>query len=276
VGLARVGGLDVRRTQVGASAVFEEGSGAGQAVGRLSTGGRLGGAAIGVQASSSLSGLPQQSLTASAAAPAVNAVAGVQSTAEVDTYAGGVTGAVAFLGGRLKPTPPLYSSFALVRLGPDNAGVRVNGLRADAQGDVLVTSLQAYAENPVAVNGADLPMNARFSTLTEPVVPRFRSGVVVEPRIEFVRDAMLTVLVRDGAGDEVPIPPGAYATHPRSEERFPAGEDGAIYVAGLKVADTVTVSWRGGSCEVPVRLPDDAPRDAIPELGPFVCAEMQR
>jgi outer membrane usher protein FimD/PapC len=126
------------------------------------------------------------------------------------------------------------------------------------------------------VNGADLPMSARFTTLTEPVVPRFRSGVVVEPRIEYVRDAMLTVLVRDGDGGEVPIPPGAYATHPRSEERFPAGEDGAIYVAGLQAADTVTVSWRGASCELPVRLPADAPRDAIPELGPFVCEDMVR
>ncbi|HUS23759.1 MAG TPA: fimbria/pilus outer membrane usher protein [Candidatus Binatia bacterium] len=243
---------------------------------RVSSGVSRDDAGFGVQLGAAVDGRDLQTLGLSWGQGPLSAVGGVQNSDGQESWTLGGASAIAFLDGSWFASRPLYSSFALVRLGEDYAGVRVNGVRANGDGDALVAPLQAYYENPVAVNAADLPMNARFSALSTPVVPRFRAGVVVHPDIRKVHDAMLTVQVRQADGTLAPLPAGAYASIEGVAETFPVGMDGAVYVAELAPSTRVVLHDRGAQCEITVTLPEHVPDNSIPELGPFVCEALTR
>lgn len=245
------------------------------ATARVSSGARINEQDYGVAASAGLLNRDLQTLSGSWSNRYLTSAAGVSRVDGESFYTAGAASSIAWLDGGWFPSQPLTASFAAVRLGPEYAGVRVNGYRTDADGDVLLTPMQAYRENPVAINGADLPMNARFNALTLNVTPRYRSGSVLRPRIEIVRDAILTVRLRDESGALVPLPPGAYTTVPGSRELFATGEDGAVYVSGLAMTTTVAVHWNNQDCEIEVALPAQPPLNEIPGLGPFVCEGMK-
>lgn len=244
------------------------------AVASLSSGAQIGEQDIGLQASAGVMNRDFQALSATWSNRYLTSAAGVTRAGEESFYSAGGASGFAFIDGGAYATRPLAGSFAVVRLGPENPGIRVNGYRTDADGDVLLSPMQAYRNNPVAINGNDLPMNARFDALSLGVTPRFRSGAVVRPRIDIERDAMLSVRLRRSDGTLVPLPPGAWATRDGSEEEFPTGEDGAVYItgfAGPPATSRVTIHWNGQQCELQPQLPDRQPEDSIPELGPYVC-----
>ena len=238
---------------------------------RISSGARIGEQDIGVQYTEALAGRDARTLSGLWSNRYVGATAGLSQFDGVELYSAGASSGLVWLDGGLFPTRPVTSSFALVRLGEEHAGVRVNGYRSDGDGDVLLTPLQPYLDNPVGINGADLPMNAKFDALSFALSPRFRSGVVARPKIEVLRDAIITVQLRSRENQLVPLPPGAYATLPGSDELFPTGEDGAVYLLGLEPTTPVTITWNEQSCEIQVVLPGPVTGDSIPELGPYVC-----
>jgi outer membrane usher protein len=241
------------------------------AVARLSSSARLGEQDVGVRVSAGLVNRDVQTLSGTWGNRYLNSAAAVSRADGQEVYTAGAASGLAWVDGAWFATRPLAGSFAVVRLGEEQAGVRVNGYRTDADGDVLVTPMQAYRENPIAINGADLPMNARFDALSLGVTPRYRAAAVVRPRIVLVRDAILTVQLRDAEGRTVPLPTGAYATVAGSTEQFPTGEDGVVYVTGLEAVTRVTIHWNEQECGLDVTLPAKPPLNEIPELGPFVC-----
>ena len=245
-----------------------------RAVGRVSSGARIHEQDIGVQASAGLVNRDLQTLSGTWGNRYLNSAAGLSRIDGEEFYTVGAASGIAWLDGAWFATRPLTASFAAVRLGPEHAGVRVNGYRTDADGDVLLSPMQPYRPNPVAIHAADLPMNARFDALNLSVTPRYRSGVVLRPHIVVQRDAILTVQVRDADGRVVPLPAGAYATLPGADELFPTGEDGAIYVIGLEAATAVVIHWNDQECRIDVTLSARAPIDRIPELGPYLCEGM--
>ncbi|HUR41150.1 MAG TPA: fimbria/pilus outer membrane usher protein [Verrucomicrobiae bacterium] len=238
---------------------------------RVSSNARVGEHDFGVQAGTSLGGAALQTLSGSWSNRYLVSSVGVSHTDSDDYYTAGGASGLVYMDGGLYPARPLTGSFAVVKLGPEHAGVRVNSYRADADGDVLVSPMQPHRENPVVINGADLPMNARFDGLNLAATPRFRSGVILRPGIRVLRDALLTVQLRGADGAVVPLPPGGYATLPESDELFPVGEAGALYVIGLQAATKVTVHWNNQQCTLDIALSGAPPVDAIPELGPYVC-----
>lgn len=240
-------------------------------VGRVSSGVRRHEQDFGVHASAGLLNRDLQTVSGSWSNRYLTTSAGLTSFFGEDSYAAGGASGVAWIDGRWYATRPLTSGFAVVRLGEEHGGVRVNGYRTDANGDVLLTPMQPYRENPIGISGADLPMNARFDALSLTASPRYRSGTVVRPGITVLRDAILSVRLLDETGRQVPLPTGAYATVPGSGEWFPTGEDGAVYVIGLEPVTAVTVHWNDQECVIEVVSPSRQPLDHIPELGPFVC-----
>ena len=207
--------------------------------------------------------------------PRVTASAGVQSFAGVETYNFGASSALVWMDHELFRSSPLYGSFAVVRLGHDNGGVRINTTRTDEDGDAVVSPLLAYYPNIVSVNPTDLAFNARLDQLQFEAVPRYRSGLVLRPGVRRVRDAILTVLVKDESGQSVPLPLGAYATLSGSDETFPTGEDGEVYVEGLDKSTAITLHYNLQECLLNIQLPPKPKADSIPELGPFVCESIR-
>lgn len=266
-----LGGLfDPRRTHFDLIANHES-EGRSTAFGRVSS--NAGGAdnVYSAQIGAALDQRDLQTLSATWTGGRFSAVAALQNSEGTETYSAGGASAIAWMDGELFASRPLFSSFALVRMGEDYAGARVNGLRSNGDGDVLISPLQPYYENSIRVNSGDLPANTRAESLSFTVRPRFRSGVVLRPGIRIVRDALLTVELMDPEGGRVPLPPGAYARVPNSEEQFPVGEDGLLYVSELDSSTSLTVHYRGQECAITIQLPEKPTVNTIPELGTFLC-----
>ncbi len=75
----------------------------------------------------------------------------------------------------------------------------------------------------------------------------------------------------DSEGRRVPLPPGAYARVPSSDEQFPVGEDGLLYVSELDDSTPLTVHYRGQECSITLLLVEKPPANTIPEMGTFLC-----
>lgn len=189
---------------------------------------------------------------------------------ELSQYSLGVSSALIWIDKQFFPTNAVNNSFALVRLGKNFEGARVNGFISDDKGNVLLHNLNSYVDNPLVIPSADLPSNAKIDSV--PVVrPPFRAGVLVDYPVRLIREALIAVTVKNEQGAVVPLPMGAYATVQGSEEIFPAGSNGMIYLPELAETNTVQIHWRQLSCTIVVNLPQDTPPDAIAELGPYSC-----
>lgn len=247
---------------------------ANTAFARVATGAGSSDNAYGVQAGLALDGRDVAQLSGSWSGSRAVAVASANHDGEgegSDTFSLGASSALAFLDGGVFASRPLFSSFALVRLGEENKGMRVNDFRTNSDGDLVVTPLQPYYENLVSLNPADLPVNARVEKLQYQVRPRFRSGIVLKPSIEQARDALFTVQLDDGNGARVPLPLGAYATVEGVAEPFPVGEEGLMYVAGVGAGGEVRIHHKQQECVVRLKLPKHPAANTTPELGTVLC-----
>lgn len=168
----------------------------------------------------------------------------------------------------------IQDSFAIAKVG-NYKDVRVyadNQLigRTDEEGYVVLPYLRAYDINDVRVDDEDLPMDAQIKTLSLPVTPYFRSGVVVDFPIRRSRGATLTILLDDGK----PIPAGATVAVEGVADEFPVGMDGEVYLTGLSARNRLKVDWNGERCTIEADYPKSA--DILPDLGKFVCAGVRR
>lgn len=190
-------------------------------------------------------------------------------------YSVGGAGSVAWLGGRVLASRPIGSSFALVRLGEDYAGTRVNGVPADAKGDVLVPDLAAYVDTPVQLDPRQLPLSFQPESLSLTARAPYRSGVLLTPKLALRRDALVTIHVLED-GIERAAPTGTFARIQDRDEDFPVGDDGQLYVYGIGEVTELRVATRDGGCLIKLVLPPPQQMSAesaydIPEMGPYVC-----
>lgn len=180
------------------------------------------------------------------------------------------SGGLAVIGGDLFATRRIHDSFAVVQL-PDYPNVRVyadNQLvaRTDSTGSALVPGLRAYQANPIRIEQADLPLDARIDSLQVDAVPYFRSGLVLGFPVKRSYGGLISVVLDSGE----PIPAGALARIDGSEEEFPSGRSGKVYLTGLSGSNRVRVTWRGQSCEFDVSFVRTD--DPLPDLGTVICA----
>ncbi|KAG8150335.1 fimbria/pilus outer membrane usher protein [Burkholderia catarinensis] len=180
-----------------------------------------------------------------------------------------VAGGVAFVDGAARLSRQITDSFALVKV-PGFANVSVLAdnqvvAHTDANGVALLPRLRAYEGNPISIEQADLPFDAKIGTLKLDAVPYFRSGMVLEFPISRSHGAVLTLDLDNGTH----LPAGAIVTVAGQQEAFPVGHDGVVYLTGLTEQNSLRATWHGQQCDVTVRFP--AGSDPLPDLGTHLC-----
>lgn len=197
--------------------------------------------------------------------------AGVSHSSGEQSYGAGLSGGLLWLDGNAFLSRSLRSSFALVRLGEEVAGVRVNGLRSNRRGDVVLPLLQPYLDNRVQISAADLPLNAEINQLKQTLRPRFRSGVVLREEVRLLADALVVIHINNRQDEAVPLPYGASVSIVGREAYFPVGDAGTVYLTDLDPVTDVKIRWKQQECILTVTLPDENDGENIVELGPFHC-----
>ena len=167
---------------------------------------------------------------------------GLRATAHAD-------GAIVIAGGGIFFGPPIGDAFAVVDVGAPGVDVfsenRLVG-RTNTNGRLLITNLRSYQENNIAIDPANLPLDATFASTRMLVVPADRSGVVA--RFEVTTGASAAVIIlRDEQGIVLPV--GSIATLERSATAFIVGYDGMAYIDGLGPQNRIVVQSPGGVCQ---------------------------
>lgn len=183
----------------------------------------------------------------------------------------GAAGAVAMTGEGVFLSRRIDGSFAVVKVG-DYEGVRVyrdnqEVARTDARGMALITGLRAYQRNPVAIEQADLPLDAEVDTLELRLSPMLKSGVVASFPVRRVRSASFRLVGEDGQL----LPPGTTLRieGDAGEREFTVGFEGRAFVSGLGAQTSIAARWNGSRCRVVIEAGDD--RTPVPDLGTLVC-----
>lgn len=184
----------------------------------------------------------------------------------LDAYAG-ASGALVLIDGSAFASRQVNDSFAVVST-EGIAGVPVklrNNVvgRTDRHGKLLVTGLNAYEDNAIAIDVGTLPADVRVGKIEAAVKPADRAGAVIAFELTRVRAA--TVALIDEAGR--PLPVGSAIT--RSGVVAVVGFDGETYLENLEANNVVDVRLPSGRCTARFDLPPDAA--ALPRIGPVAC-----
>jgi len=165
---------------------------------------------------------------------------GVQATAEVE-------GAVATLGGGVFFTNRIDDAFAVVETGVPGIPVffqnRPVGV-TNTSGRALVTGLNSYQPNKLAIDTANLPVDAQVAASEIVVAPADRSGVKIDFTVK--TDARPAVVVFQGA-DGRPLAAGAQGQI-EGGESFAVGYDGRAYIQNLADINNATITLLNGEC----------------------------
>jgi len=137
---------------------------------------------------------------------------------------------------------------------------------SDARGLALVTTLNPYQNNLLAVRPEEVPLEYRVTSNEVTAVPRGRGGVFVEFAMVRERPALLMLYLPDGQ----PMPPGTSVTIQATGETAPIGLRGEVYLQNLPEQGEVEVALKGSRCRIAVSRP--ATSDPQPRLGPYTCA----
>lgn len=180
-------------------------------------------------------------------------------------------GALTAVTGKVVATPRLDDAFALVELDSkedvtlylENRPMVMRG----GQGRVAILSgLQPYAENRIAIDVASLPITAEVAEAEKLVVPGFRQAV----RVGFggaVQNAVTITLV-DEQG--TPLKAGL-EVRAGSHIIGRTGYDGQVFLADLEGGEQLAVSGKGLSCEA--HIPAFPEISETRQLGPFICLQ---
>jgi outer membrane usher protein len=186
---------------------------------------------------------------------------GVRATAEVD-------GAIATMGGGVFMTNRIDDAFAVVETGAPGVEVfhenRSVGV-TDSSGRALVPGLRSYQHNKIAIDTANLPVDAEIVTSQTLVAPGDRSGVRVNFAVQKdIRPAIVVLRKPDGT----PVLVGSRGQVVGGES-FVVGYDGQAYVKGLGPKNTVTVASANGECSA--SFPYAARANEQVMISPVIC-----
>ena len=184
---------------------------------------------------------------------------------------GELAGALIFMDDQLFASRRIDDAFAVVATGVPNVPVtlenRVIG-ETGSNGDLLITPLNAYQRNRVAIDPMRLPADSRIERVDDEVVPADRSGVLVNFRIEPMQAA--SVVLHDAHGDVLPLG-SAVELNDASVSPAMVGYDGAVYLEGLKPHNALLVHAPTGDCRV--RFDYRYQAGSVPLVGPLVCSK---
>jgi outer membrane usher protein len=199
------------------------------------------------------------------------ATAGVHAVGRSRYGYAGATGSLVFMGGQAFAARSLDDGFAVVSTGgvpgvPVKLENRLVGA-TDKNGMLLVTPLQAYQRNRLAIDPLQLPADMRVDRVKAVATPTDRAGTLVEFGITPVRAAAL-ILVDEKGGF---LPLGSRVGVNGKESVAMVGFDGMTYIDTLEQSNTLQVQTPSGRCTV--RFDHVKRGHGIPEIGPLRCAK---
>ena len=189
---------------------------------------------------------------------------------EVDYGYASASGSLVWMGGHVFAARNVSDAFAVVSTGRADVPVLLENRpigRTDRDGMLLVTPLNAWQRNRIAIDPMELPADLRLDRVEVQATPPDRSGTLVRFGIEQVRAAVL--VLHDDRGEALPV---GSRVHLDSDSNSGAdavvGYDGETYLDTLQELNTVRVDTADGPCSVRFAYP---PGGGVPRIGPLIC-----
>lgn len=165
---------------------------------------------------------------------------------------------------------PLNDTAVLIKV-PGAANVKVEnqtGVKTDWRGYAVLPFATEYRENRVALDTSSLADNVDLEDAVASVVPTH--GAIVRAGFKaHVGLKLLMTLTYHGK----PVPFGAMATVPDSQNSSIVADNGQVWLSGMPIAGKVQVKWGDGpdaSCVAHYRLREENQHQALSELS-AVC-----
>ncbi|ALN62133.1 fimbrial Usher family protein [Lysobacter antibioticus] len=189
---------------------------------------------------------------------------------DVDYGYASASGSLVWMGGHVFAARNVSDAFAVVSTGRADVPVLLENRpigRTDRDGMLLVTPLNAWQRNRIAIDPMELPADLRLDRVEVQATPQDRSGTLVRFGIEQVRAAVL--VLQDDHGEALPL---GSRVHLDSDSNSGAsavvGYDGETYLDTLQELNTVRVDTPDGSCSVRFAYPAGG---GVPRIGPLIC-----
>lgn len=189
---------------------------------------------------------PYRSASATYRSPWARFEAGVQQADKDFRATAQVDGAIAIAGGGIFASNRIDDSFAIVDVGAPDVDVLYENRKygkTNRNGKILVTGLNSYQKNLIAIDPASLPVDASIPVTREIVVPAGQSGVKVDFGVKAEAKSALVNLV-DGSG--VPLEVGLMGKLEGSDQEIVIGYDGQAYIEGLGRSNTILITMGDG------------------------------
>ena len=147
-----------------------------------------------------------------------------------------LSGALVWMDSHLFAARRIDDAFAVVATGVPDVPVtlenRVIG-NTNSDGDLIITPLNAYQKNRVAIDPMRLPPDAHIERVDDEIVPADRSGVLVNFRVEPVQAA--SIVLHDAHGEPLPLGSavelnGDARGEQRREQETESGDHGDSFV----------------------------------------------
>lgn len=139
-----------------------------------------------------------------------------------------------------------------------------------ARGNLLVTPLNAYQRNKLAIDPMKLAANVDISQVETTAVPSDRAGTLVRFGIKTVQAA--SVILHDAAGNPLAVGSSA-ALRNSSTPAAIAGYDGMVYLEGLEAHNVLDVQTADGRCVA--QFDYQREDNIVPLIGPLTCHKEQ-
>ena len=191
------------------------------------------------------------------------------------SYRADMSGGLAWIDGGIFAGQPLRDSFAVVQV-DDFRGVGIYAehrlvAHTNARGRALVPNLRAYDRNQLAIEQADLPLDARIDALDLNATPAARSGMLVKFPVRREHSVQFRIVLDDGIG----IPGSASVAREDTRELVQLGNDGQTLLSDVMPGTIMLlVRWRADECRVAVSIPAEIP--PLLDLGVFQCSGVVR
>lgn len=186
---------------------------------------------------------------------------------DVDYGYASASGSLVWMGGHVFAARNVSDAFAVVSTdGRADVPVLLENRpigRTDRDGMLLVTPLNAWQRNRIAIDPMELPADLRLDRVEVQATPQDRSGTLVRFAIEQVRAAVL--VLHDARGEALPV---GSRVHLDSGGNAVVGYDGETYLDSLQDLNTVRVDTADGPCSVRFEYPAGG---GVPRIGPLIC-----
>src|SRR5690606_5358555 len=196
--------------------------------------------------------------------------AGVQSDRGHNAAYANTTGSLVLMSGGVFASRQITDGFAVVSTnGVKDVPVQLENRNYGTTNDsglLIVTPLNAYQKNQIAIDPSALPANMMIDKVSTIVAPEKGSGTRVLFKVAPARAA--TVILHDRYGQ--PLPLGTQVVLNGVSETI-VGYDGIAYLEQLQSHNRVSATLDAGRCQA--EFDYNNTEDTIPRLGPLVCRE---